>query len=243
MSIVQNELNWLTVNYSPSQHVIIVCKNQSEQIPLVSDFNVPQTFKDYCISKGLDVDFESFGLTYHAPVNSFSWNGGANSFTFSDSDYEQVVTPFIELWQAEYDRIEQEQEEAEAEYNKFENRQARALTQLNTDFETVKERSHVKSSLGFEVDANQTANENVNGLLITIGDGTCQFCDYYNQFHELNKAQLETLQSEIIANAQNLYQQKWVYRTQIEGCTDNSELDTVLEGIKFTYMDFTQATE
>lgn len=160
---------------------------------------------------------------------------------FESDRYNDFIQPYVNLWQAEKDRIEQEQEEQEAEYNKFENRQARALTQLNADFETVKERSHIKSSLGFTVDANQTANENVNGLLVTIGDGTCEFCDYYNQFHTLNKAQLQTLQTEIIANAQNLYQQKWVYRTQIEGCSDNEQLDEVVSGIEFTYMDFTQS--
>lgn len=243
MSITQNDLNWLTVSYSPSQHTIVVCKNQSKQVALTFDFDVPQTFKDYCSDKGLEVNFESFGLTYHASVNSFSWNGGRDSFNFPDSDYEQVVAPFVDLWQAEYDHIQQEQEEQEAEYNKFENRQARALTQLNADFETAKQRSHIKSSLGFTVDANQTANENVTGLLVTIGDDTCEFCDYYNQFHTLDKAQLETLQTEIIANAQNLYQQKWVFRTQIENCSDNEQLDEVTAGIEFTYMDFTPTKE
>lgn len=167
-------------------------------------------------------------------------DSSAETFPLIEENYNNWVKPYADMWQAEKDRLEQEQEEAEAEWNKFENRQARALTQLNADFETVKERSHLKSSLGFEVDANQTANENVNGLLITIGEGTCQFCDYYNQFHELNKSQLETLQSEIIQNAQSLYAQKWQYRTAIEQCSDNEGLDQVVAGIEFTYMDFTQ---
>lgn len=157
---------------------------------------------------------------------------------FNSDRYADFIQPYVDIWQAEKDRIEQEEQDEEAEYQKFENRQARALVQLNQDFEKVKERSHIKSSLGFTVDANQTANENVNGLLVTIGDGTAQFCDYYNQFHEVNKADLETLQTEIIQNAQNLYQQKWVYRTQIENCTNNEGLDAVLEAINFTYMDF-----
>ena len=169
----------------------------------------------------------------------------SNSAIFFDEDkYDDYVQPYVDLWQAEKDRIDQEKEEAEAEHNKFENRQARALVQLNKNLEAVKERAHIKSSLGFEVDANQTANENVNGLLITIGDGeTVQFCDYYNEFHELNKSDLETLQTEIIENAQNLYAQKWQYRTAIEICTNNEELDIAVENIEFTYMDFTPAEE
>ena len=116
------------------------------------------------------------------------------------------------------------------------------MTQLNADFETAADRAYVVSSLGFTADANSTANENVNGLLITIGDGTVQFCDSYNQFHELNKAQLETLQSEIVQNGQNLYAQKWQYRTAIEDCVDNEGLDAVVATIEFTYMDFSTAS-
>lgn len=162
---------------------------------------------------------------------------------FDEEKYNDWVKPFVDIFQAKKDEEQQQQEEIEAEYNKFENRQARALARLNADFETAAQRAHVKSSLGFEVDANSTANENINGLLITIGDGTVQFCDYYNGFHELNKAQLETLQAEIIQNAQSLYAQKWQYRTAIEQCSDNEGLDQVVAGIEFTYMDFTQTED
>ena len=156
------------------------------------------------------------------------------------SEYDNYVQPFVDLWQVKKDEQEQQQEQEQEDWNKFENRQSRALTQLNEDFETAKERAYIVSSLGFTVDANQTANENVTGLLVTISDAeTVQFCDYHNIFRELTKANLQTLQTEIIANAQNLYQQKWVYRTQIEQCGDNEQLDAVLEGINFTYMDFT----
>lgn len=158
----------------------------------------------------------------------------------TQENWDKWVQPFVDQWQIAKDAHDQEVAEA----NSFPVRQAKALVQLNEDFETVKERSHIKSSLGFTVDANQTANENVNGLLITIGDNeTVQFCDYNNQFHALTKADLETLQTEIIQNAQNLYQQKWVYRTQIEGATDNDGLDAVVAAISFSYMDFTPPAE
>ena len=157
-----------------------------------------------------------------------------------NTTWEEVIKPFTDQWQAEKDRIEQEQEEAEKEYNKFENRQKRALTQLNQDFEDVKNRAHIFSSLGFESDADSTANENITGLLLTIGDNTIQFCDYYNEFHTLNKSQLTTLQNEIIQNAQSLYAQKWQFRTAIENATDNSTLDQAVSQINFTYMSFKQ---
>lgn len=150
----------------------------------------------------------------------------------TEENYNTYVKPFVDQWEEEKARIE-----AEEVY--FPNRQKVALENLNEDFETAKERAHVKSSLGFEVDANQTANENVNGLLVTIGEGTVMFCDYNNEFHELNKSQLETLQIEIIQNAQNLYTQKWTFRNAIENCKDIEELDSTVADIEFTYMDFT----
>lgn len=198
------------------------------------DFQIPEIYPE-----------NFFYLVWWEHENNYVYftinNGDVNDQTKhelsgSEEDYNTYVKPFVDQWQAEKDRIEQEQ----AEYESFENRQARALVQLDEDFETVKDRAHIKSSLGFEADANQTANENVTGLLVTIGDGEIiQFCDYYNRFHELNESQLQTLQVEIISNAQNLYAQKWQYRTAIEGCTDNDQLDEVVEGIKYTYMDFT----
>ena len=157
-----------------------------------------------------------------------------------ETEYENYVKPYVDLWQAEKDRLEKEEQEEQAEYNKFENRQARALTTLNTEFEQAKTDAHLTSSLGFEIDANQTANENITGLLVTIGNGTTQFCDYNNVFHEVNKADLETMQTEIIQNAQYLYQQKWIYRSQIEECTDGDALDEILAQIEFRYKDFTQ---
>lgn len=167
-------------------------------------------------------------------------DSSAETFPLIEENYNNWVKPYADIWQAEKDRQEQEQAEAQAEWNKFENRQARALTQLNADFETVKDNAYLKSILGFTANANPTAKENVQGLIEEVGDGTVQFCDYYNQFHELNKSQLETLKSEINQNGQALYAQKWQYRTAIEQCSDNEGLDQVVAGIKFTYKDFTQ---
>jgi hypothetical protein len=159
-------------------------------------------------------------------------------FETTEENYNKYIKPYADLWQAKKNQQQQEQEEAEVEYNRFENRLARALNKLNEDFSMAGESAHIKSSLGFTADANSTANENVNGLLITIGDGTVQFCDNNNQFHKLNKAQLETLRAEIIQNGQNLYAQKWKYRTAIEACGDNDQLDAVISSIQFTYLDF-----
>ena len=206
---------------------------------LYFDFTVPDIYPE-----------NFFYVIWWPSDNVFAWfeadelgnNQVKHELEPTEENYNIYVKPFVDQWQAEKERVEQEQAEAEAEQNKFENRQDRALEQLNKDFQIAADRAHVASSLGFTADANSTANENVNGLLITIGDGTVQFCDYYNEFHALNKAQLETLRSEIIQNGQSLYAQKWKYRTAIEDCVDNEGLDAVVATIEFTYMDFSTSS-
>ena len=165
-------------------------------------------------------------------------NGSVIRFDLTEENYNKYIQPYVDLWQAEKDRLDAEQAAREAEYNSFEATQARALSKLNTDFEKAKEEAYVTSSLGFKADANSTANENVNGLLVTVGEGTVSFCDYNNEFHDLNKSQLETLRSEIISNAQNLYTQKWTYRTAIEQCETNEQIKETLAQVKFIYEDF-----
>ena len=108
---------------------------------------------------------------------------------------------------------------------------ARKLNELNAAHEAAEAGAHVASSLGFTIDANDRANRDIEGILKTIGDGVVMFCDYENEFHELNRAQCETLQVEIIQNAQALYAQKWQYRTQVEAAESVEEL----EALEFTF--------
>lgn len=108
---------------------------------------------------------------------------------------------------------------------------AQKLNELNAAHEAAEAGAHVASSLGFTIDANDRANRDIEGILKTIGDGVVMFCDYENEFHELNRAQCETLQIEIIQNAQALYAQKWAYRAQVEGAESVDELNA----IEFTF--------
>lgn len=197
------------------------------------DFEIPEGFSNY----------ETLIWRKNSPhpnnpdgITIFQKEGETLHLEATEENYNTYFKYYVDLWQAEKDRLA-----AEEVY--FPKRQQTSLENLNADFETVKERAHLKSSLGFEIDANSTAKENVQGLIEEVGTGTVQFCDYYNQFHELNKAQLETLKSEINQNGQALYAQKWQYRTAIEACTDNEGLDAVVAGIEFTYMDFTPKDE
>lgn len=110
----------------------------------------------------------------------------------------------------------------------LETERANKLSELSTAFEDASEMAHLTSSLGFEIDANETANRDIEGLTLVMSDtDTTLFCDYNNQFHEVTRAQLETMRREIVANSQRLYQIKWTYRTQIEAATTVDELDAI----------------
>ena len=110
----------------------------------------------------------------------------------------------------------------------LETERANKLSELSTAFEDASETAHLTSSLGFEIDANETANRDIEGLTLVMSDtDTTLFCDYNNQFHEVTRAQLETMRREIVANSQRLYQIKWQYRSLIEAATTLDELDAI----------------
>ena len=110
----------------------------------------------------------------------------------------------------------------------LETERANKLSELSTAFEDASETAHLTSSLGFEIDANETANRDIEVLTLVMSDiDTTLFCDYNNQFHEVTREQLETMRKEIVANSQRLYQIKWQYRSLIEAATTVDELDPI----------------
>lgn len=110
--------------------------------------------------------------------------------------------------------------------------QEQRKNELETLHKAAEEEAHILSSLGFEIDANDRANRDIAGLLITTNEGeTVQFCDYSNVMREVSRADLEIMQVEIIENAQSLYAQKWYYRNQI----DNAPSSKALSNINFTF--------
>lgn len=86
--------------------------------------------------------------------------------------------------------------------------------------------AYVNSSLGFKADANPTAVRDLEGLVL-IADPSVMFCDFNNEFHALTKEQVQTLQREVLLNGQNLYAQKWTFRTQIESAESIASLDDI----------------
>lgn len=75
--------------------------------------------------------------------------------------------------------------------------------------------TYLTSSLGFRINARSKALEDINSLII-LGDEVTYFNDFDDVIHELSVEQLKILQKEVIKSGQNIYQQKWAYRKQIE---------------------------
>lgn len=112
----------------------------------------------------------------------------------------------------------------------LEKARAAKLAELNAAFTTASETARCLSSAGFEINADETANRNISSLIVAMeatGGETVRFCAFDNCFHDVTLAQLKTMQLEIIANAQAIYQQKWVLREQINSAETVEELDTI----------------
>lgn len=104
------------------------------------------------------------------------------------------------------------------------------LEELNTKFDQDCGNAHCMSSVGFEINADETANRNISSLIISLeatGQETIRFCAYDNSFHDVTLAQLKAMQLEIIVHAQAIYQRKWVLREQINATETIEELGAI----------------
>lgn len=93
----------------------------------------------------------------------------------------------------------------------------------------------IKSSLGFNANADLRSQNNIDSL-ITANTEPVQYCDADNIFHSLTLDNLKTLKSECIQNGLSLYQQKWQYRSAISSATTINEVNAIK--FNFTMLDF-----
>ena len=93
---------------------------------------------------------------------------------------------------------------------------AAKLAELEAAFNTASQKAHCASSAGFEIDADEIANRNIEGLVLVMQpEETTLFRAYDNSFHEVTREQLEIMRKEIVINSQYLYQAKWTIEAQI----------------------------
>ena len=103
------------------------------------------------------------------------------------------------------------------------------LAELEAAFDTTSREAHCTSSVGFEIDADETANRNIEGLVLVMQpEKTTLFRAYDNTFHEVTREQLETMRKEIVVNSQYLYQAKWTMEAQIQAAETAEALDTII---------------
>ena len=104
------------------------------------------------------------------------------------------------------------------------------LEAVKTAFLAASETAHCMSSVGFEIDANETANRDINGLIVVMearGKEAELFRAYDNTFHEVTLDDLKTMLVEISEHGQKLYARKWQLEVSIQAATTAEELDAI----------------
>ena len=152
-------------------------------------------------------------------LHALQWRGGTghteiirdgNITNIPVADYASEVQPYVDIWQARYDEINT------PHVPTLEEAKAAGLNELETAFDTASKEAHCTSSAGFEIDADEIANRNIEGLVLVMQAGeTTLFRAYDNSFHEVTREQLEIMRKEIVINSQYLYQAKWTIEAQI----------------------------
>ena len=104
------------------------------------------------------------------------------------------------------------------------------LNEVKTAFAEASADAHCASSAGFVIDANETANRDINGLVNVLkatGTENTLFRAYDNSFHSVTLEQLKTMLTEISLNGQYLYQAKWTLEAQIQVAESADELNDI----------------
>ena len=103
------------------------------------------------------------------------------------------------------------------------------LAELEAAFDTASREAHCTSSVGFEIDADEIANRNIEGLVLVMQpEETTLFRAYDNTFHEVTREQLETMRKEIVVNSQYLYQAKWTTEAHIRAAETAEALKIIV---------------
>ena len=164
-------------------------------------------------------------------------------FILIDDDLQRLknTLPFMPKWKetdiAPYEDSEIEQgydgawyEKGHAPQRPLEEARTEKLAELEAAFDTASHKAHCTSSVGFEIDADETANRNVSSLIVAMeanGEDSVLFCAYDNTFHEVTLDQLRIMQIEIITHARAVYARKWALREAIEAAQSVVELESL----------------
>lgn len=99
---------------------------------------------------------------------------------------------------------------------------------------------HITSSLGYTINADKTAQDNIRGLIEAHGESDIiKYKIYDNSFKEVTIADLKIMLKECAKNGENLYTQKFLYQEKIKACTSVEELNAIK--FVFNMMDFSKS--
>lgn len=93
-------------------------------------------------------------------------------------------------------------------------------------------KTYIDSSLGFPVNANEVAYQNIDGCLLQAqqgatsldDEGKVAFTDFNDNLQMLTADQLTQLKLEVSENGSRAYGVKWMYRQQIDSMSDKEQL-------------------
>lgn len=146
----------------------------------------------------------------------------------------KIPNDWEELTKEEYDKhFEKTLSELKAE-------KLAELTAITSKF-TVNDcgEMHITSSLGYTINADKTAQDNIRGLIEAHGESDIiKYKIYDNSFKEVTIADLKIMLKECAKNGENLYTQKFLYQEKIKACKTIKELEKIT--FDFVMLDFTQ---
>lgn len=176
-------------------------------------------------------------------------NGEAILFEPNEENYNKWVKPYVDIWQAEKDRLEQEQIQAQQEYAKFENRKERALDKIVGDYHSTLANGFVRTSMGFDADISpdsvatlSATNLALNRNLLAEESPKTVFRDFYGLERTLDKVQVELLICQINAAQNHIRELKYAFKTKVKETYDNDSLNTVLDTCVYSTLDFSKPT-
>lgn len=180
------------------------------------------------------VDGEALPCTFAAQtegLHALQWHNGKGELEIITDgiiqnrpieNYTETVQPYIDIWQAKYDEIHTPYVPT------LEEAKTAKLAALESAFNAASEQAHCPSSVGFEIDADEIANRNIEGLVLVMAEGDkTLFRAYDNSFHEVTREQLEVMRREIVVNSQYLYQAKWTTEARIQAAQTVGELEAM----------------
>ena len=217
---------------------------------LVFNFSKPATVKDIPIDLIEQINWNHYALRNICYYEDVLYGQEYREILLTDEDWETCIKPFIDLWQVEKNRLEQEQAQAEQEYAKFENRKERALDYIANDYHSALESGFVRTSMGFDADISpdsvatlSATNLALNNNILAEEAPKTVFRDFYGLKRELGKVQVELLICQINLAQNHIRELKYTFKDKIKNTGDNDGLNLALEECVYSTLDFSNLAE